>query len=81
MTYISQCQLCRRYRNDDKPIATCDAYPSGIPLGILTNETSHLEPRPGDHGLQFDPVSAEANQEIREAFAAPYVRDHKVVDR
>jgi hypothetical protein len=81
VSYVSQCEVCRRYRNDDKPIATCDAYPAGIPFEILINETDHLVPRPGDHGLQFDPVDAAADTEIREAFAAGPNDDPNEVDR
>ena len=32
----------------------CEAFPEGIPLPIWRGEQSHLEPVPGDHGIQYE---------------------------
>ena len=44
-----QCHSCVHWRGD----LTCDAYPEGVPAGILSNELSHLEPLPGDGGITY----------------------------
>ena len=35
--------------------AICDAYPEGIPDGILQRGLDHRKPYPGDHGIRFEP--------------------------
>ena len=52
---ISQCVQCRHNRLD----GTCDAFPDGIPMSILTNTFDHRQPHDGDHGIQFEPVPGE----------------------
>lgn len=48
----------------------CAAYPSDIPMEILTGRVSHRVPRPGDGGIQFEfaentlPVFREAIDKI-----------------
>ena len=32
----------------------CAAFPDGIPDEILFSHTRHMEPYPGDHGIQFE---------------------------
>lgn len=33
---------------------TCDAFPEGIPEGILFGEIDHTQPVEGDHGIQYE---------------------------
>jgi hypothetical protein len=37
------------------PIAyfACAAFPDGIPESIASGQVSHLQPFPGDHGIQY----------------------------
>lgn len=48
----SQCVGCSRKASND----SCDAYPQGIPMQILTNEHDHREEFPGDGGLLYEAV-------------------------
>lgn len=47
------CVYCARTR-DLTFAQTCDAFPDGIPGGIILNEVDHRQPVEGDHGLQFE---------------------------
>ncbi len=53
------CVDCKRMRPD----GTCEAYPHGIPEEIIMNRWDHRFPKPGDHGLQFDPKPEATPQE------------------
>ncbi len=53
MTVIPLCLECKWLRRG-APMK-CEAFPSGIPNPILLAEVDHLEPYPGDHGIQFEP--------------------------
>lgn len=33
----------------------CAAFPEGIPFPILAGGLDHLEPRPGDGGIRYEP--------------------------
>lgn len=53
VTFITPlCHSCKRWRKD----LTCDAYPEGIPQGILIGAIDHKTKYEGDGGLKYDPV-------------------------
>ena len=47
----------------------CDAFPDGIPDAILDSQADHRQPYPGDHGLQFNAKSAEAEADAARIIA------------
>lgn len=49
-----QCLDCARLNRQDPK--TCEAFPRGIPIEILTNQHDHHRPFKGDGGLVFKPV-------------------------
>ena len=51
------CMACTRYHRDDGRMwFRCDAYPEGIPQGIIESQVDHRKPYVGDHDLQFQQV-------------------------
>ena len=50
-----QCTSCRHYKEHD----LCEAFPNGIPAGVLTGEHDHTKPYKGDNGIQFEPIEDE----------------------
>ena len=53
--YSEVCTFCRHL--DMSGERQCAAFPTGIPLPIWLGENDHHTPYPGDHGIQFTPVS------------------------
>ncbi len=58
----SQCEACRHLRASGWQ---CDAFPTGIPVAMLTQGGDHRDPLPGDHGVRFE---QRAGAEAAEAF-------------
>lgn len=53
-TIAPLCMSCVRFdREGDGWPPTCEAYPGGIPDGILESQADHRLPLPGDHDLQY----------------------------
>ena len=50
---VAPCTTCK-YKGRG---ATCTAFPDGIPAAILSGKNSHTKPYPGDHGIQFEPMT------------------------
>ena len=61
------CLGCKHFRERDDNL-TCDVFPQGIPLDILTNQADHRRPYPGDQGILFDPVDDAAAERAAELF-------------
>lgn len=51
--YSEVCTYCRHLRNYGEG-RICEAFPDGIPMPIWMGENRHLDPYPGDHGIQFE---------------------------
>lgn len=52
MSSIIGCSLCRFYRSGS---FSCKAFPSGIPIAILSGTVDHDAPIKGDKGIRFTP--------------------------
>ncbi len=52
---VPQCIYCR-HLDQDAAEWVCKAYPNGIPQQILEGEANHVQPYPGDNGIQFEPI-------------------------
>ena len=61
------CSHCEHWIR--KPGRKCHAFPDGIPFAIWVGENSHRTAFPGDHGIQFAPVSdgVAAEAELRQS--------------
>lgn len=48
-----QCARCVRFNQLDRVTNTCEAFPAGIPVEIITGAFDHRREHPDDQGLQF----------------------------
>lgn len=57
--YSPTCTACRHLKSAMTPM--CDAFPTenGIPEEIWRGKNDHCHPYLGDHGVQFEPRSAQ----------------------
>ena len=52
------CFACARFAGAVPGVGwACDAFPGGIPQGILINRADHAKPFPGDRGLRYVPFA------------------------
>jgi hypothetical protein len=52
---LPMCAFCRHFNAAIVDRNTCDAFPTGIPREIAFGPRDHVDPYPGDHGIQFEP--------------------------
>jgi hypothetical protein len=57
--FSSICTYCRHWRIREG--RTCDAFPErdSIPMSIWLGENDHRALVPGDHGIRFEPATAD----------------------
>jgi len=58
------CFWCRH--RHPGPDETCNAFPEGIPDEIWNGVHDHRSPFPGDHGIQFEQMTAEEEAAFHE---------------
>ena len=55
----SQCTACVHLDREKLEDQRCDAFPSGIPEEIFSNEVAHTSSYPGDHGVHLELIPLE----------------------
>ena len=50
---------CFKCRHLDRKRMLCAAFGGPVPLPIASGQVDHMIPRPGDHGITFEPIEAE----------------------
>lgn len=65
------CRFCRRF---DPEEWACAAFPSRIPGALDLGGADHRAPLPGDGGLRFEPLDAEAARTVIEVWGEEPVR-------
>ncbi len=61
--FASYCGVCKHWRGNGR----CAAFPRGVPEKILTCETDHRYPFPGDGGLRYDGPEEEISEMLARA--------------
>jgi hypothetical protein len=77
------CEGCRHLDwmpRDGAQHETCAAFPEGIPLEIWKGECAHRTPYPGDHGIQFEPMTEE-DERTYEAWLADAIAESEELAR
>lgn len=62
------CIGCERFNRSEDELFSCEAFPDGIPKEIRDNLFDHRLNFPGDGGLTFSPMNAEATALAVERF-------------
>ncbi|MEM1053884.1 MAG: hypothetical protein AAGI52_00035 [Bacteroidota bacterium] len=50
----SQCTACTHLDRQSEATQLCEAFPTGIPDEIWTNEVAHTSGYPGDNGIHLE---------------------------
>ena len=55
----SQCSFCRHLTVPVGEVATCTAFPDGIPDDVRDTTRDHRVPLPDDNDVQWEPLTPE----------------------
>jgi hypothetical protein len=53
---VPTCFECRHLRLSEDAFPVCAAFPDGIDMRLYIGEFDHLNPLPGDSGIQWEPA-------------------------